>query len=105
VSHRTTHFDVVPTLMREYLGCSADPATFSVGRSLTEPGGRDPLVFSEYADFAIVQQDRIAVVREHGMQIFGPDYAELDVALDPAVARAALEQKMRFYKSSEDISN
>jgi membrane-anchored protein YejM (alkaline phosphatase superfamily) len=98
VSHRTTHFDIAPTLLREHLGCAAAFRTYSVGRLLTEPGGRDTLVLSEYADFAIVQRDRIAVVREQGMQIFGPDYAELDVALDPAAARAALEQKVRFHK-------
>ena len=101
VSHRTTHFDVVPTLMREHLGCEAPPATFSVGRSLFKHGGRDPLVLSEYADFAIVQRDRIAVVRTHGMQIFGPDYSKLDAVLDPAVTRAALEQKTRFYKPAQ----
>lgn len=98
VSHRTSHFDVAPTLLREHLGCSGALATFSVGRSLVEPGGREPLVLSEYADFAIVQRHRIAVVRKQGMRIFAPDYSELDVALDPAVARAALEQKTRFYK-------
>jgi uncharacterized protein len=100
VSHRTTHFDIVPTLLREHLGCSGAFSTFSVGRSLAEAGGRDPLVLSEYADFAILERDRIAVVRKHRMQIFGPDYSELDVALDPDVARAALEQKTRFYKGS-----
>jgi membrane-anchored protein YejM (alkaline phosphatase superfamily) len=98
VSHRTSHFDVVPTLMRDHLGCSGAFSTFSVGRSLADAGGRDPLVLSEYADFAILERDRVAVVRKHRMQIFGPDYAELDVALDPAVADAALEQKTRFYK-------
>jgi uncharacterized protein len=105
VSHRTTHFDVVPSLMHEHLGCTGPASTFSVGRPLLEAGGRDPLVLSEYADFAIVQDDHIAVVRKHGMQIFGPDYSELDVALDPAVARAALEQKMRFYKPRDGLSS
>ena len=98
VDHLTTHFDVVPTLMREHLGCEAASDTFSVGRSLFKRGGRDPLVLSEYADFAIVHHDRIAVVREHGMQIFGPDYSKLDAVLDPAVTRAALEQRTRFFK-------
>jgi uncharacterized protein len=100
VAHRTTHFDVAPTLLTEHLGCNSSLGTFSVGRSLFDRNDRDPLVLSEYADFAILQDDRIAVVRKHGMQMFGPDYSRIDAALDPRVTRAALEQKTRFYKSA-----
>jgi hypothetical protein len=35
------------------------------------------------------------------MQIFGPDYSKLDAVLDPAVTRAALEQKTRFFKPAQ----
>lgn len=99
VSHRTTHFDVAPTLLRDHLACSATLESFSVGRSLFDSADRYPLVLSEYADFAIVARDRIAVVRAEGLQMFTPDYAELDSPLDAAAARAALEQKTRFYKA------
>lgn len=99
VRHRTTHFDIAPTLLREQLGCTAALETFSVGRSLFDPAERHPLLLSEYADFAIVQRDRITVVREQGMQMFTPDYAKLESPLDADAARAALEQKTRFYKS------
>ena len=33
------------------------------------------------------------------MQMFAPDYSEIDAPLDAQAARAALEQKTRFYKS------
>jgi uncharacterized protein len=95
-AHRTTHFDVAPTLLQEYLGCSSSPESYSVGRSLFEAGGRDTLVLSEYADFAIVHKGRIAVVRKHGMQVFTPDYTQLDVGLEPTAIRNALEQRTRF---------
>ena len=98
VTHRTTHFDVVPTLLSEYLGCTGPTSTYSVGRSLFEAGGRETLVFSEYSDFAIAQDDRIAVVRKHGMTVHGPDYVELSGDLDASAIRAALEQKTRFYR-------
>lgn len=99
-THRTTHFDVMPTLMREYLGCNAPFSTHSVGRSLFEPGGREVMVLSEYSDFAIVQPDRIAVIRKQGMQVLDADYIELKgVRLEPEVIEAALEQKSRFYRS------
>lgn len=98
--HRTTHFDVMPTLMRDYLGCADPFSTHSVGRPLFEPGGRETVVMSEYADFAIMHADRIAVIRKHGMEIRGAGHARLDVQLDPGVIKDALEQNTRFYKST-----
>ncbi len=101
-SHLTTHFDVVPTLMREYLDCNVPFSTYSVGRSLFEPGKRDPLVLSEYSDFAIVTADRIAVIRRQGMQVLDADYSELtDGRLAPESIEAALEQKSRFYRRAK----
>lgn len=98
--HRTTHFDVMPTLMRDYLGCGEPFSTYSVGRSLFEPGGRDSIVMSEYADFAIMHADRIAVVRKQGMEVRGIDNVKVDRLLDPRIIDAALEQKSRFYKGA-----
>jgi hypothetical protein len=98
IRHRTTHFDVAPTLMRRVLGCSGPLDNYSVGRLLFEAGGRDPLVLSEYADFAIVRPDLIAEVREQGLKVVAPDYSPLHARLDPSVTRAALEQNSRFYR-------
>lgn len=94
--HRTTHFDVVPTLMRDYLGCDDPFATYSVGRSLFEPGGRETIVMSEYADFAIVHAGQIAIVRKQGMEIRDANHLKLDDRLHPNAIEAALEQKTRF---------
>jgi uncharacterized protein len=97
--HLTTHFDVVPTLLRDHFGCTSPFDGYSVGRSLFDSSDRYPLVISEYADFAIVQRDRIAVVRKHGMEIVAPDYTKFDSPLQGSAARLALEQNTRFYKS------
>ena len=94
--HRTTHFDVVPTVLRDYLGCDDPFPSYSVGRSLFEPGGREIIVMSEYADFAIKAGNRTAVVRKHGMEVRDEDYLELDTHLAPDVIATALEQKARF---------
>lgn len=94
--HRTTHFDVMPTIMRNYLGCDDAPATYSVGRSLFEHGGREIILLSEYADFAIMHANQTAIVREHGMELRDAQHLKLDARLDPKVIEAALEQKTRF---------
>lgn len=102
VAHRTTHFDVMPTLMRDHLGCTGPFSTHSVGRPLLEAGGRDTLLMAEYRDFAIVEHDRIAVVRDQGLDVVGLDYSELpDDSLRPAALRDALEQKTRFYRRGD----
>ncbi len=97
--HRTTHFDVIPTLLRNHLGCSEALDTYSVGRSLFEAGGRDAIVLSEYTDFAIAAADRIAVVRKQGMQVFDAKHTAVpDDDLAPELIKQALEQKNRFYR-------
>jgi uncharacterized protein len=95
-SHRTTHFDVMPTVMRNYLGCNDPFAAYSVGRSLFEPGGRETIVMSEYADFAIMHANRTAIVRKHGLELRDANHVEIEDRLDPKVVEAALEQKTRF---------
>lgn len=97
-THRTSHFDVVPTLLQTYLQCHSPVPNYSVGRSLFDAGGRDVLLMSEYADFAIVQPNLIAVVREHGMNIVDAKHVKRkDVHLAPDVISRALEYKRRFY--------
>lgn len=94
--HRTTHFDVMPTVMRDYLGCDQPFSTYSVGNSLFEPGGRETIVMSEYADFAIMHANNTAIVRRQGMEVRDANYVELDIDLDPKAIATALEQKTRF---------
>ena len=104
--HRTTHFDIVPTLLRDHLGCAEPFKTYSVGRSLFEAGGRDALVLSEYTDFAIVTEDKIAIVREQGMQVLDASHSAIpDRHLEPELIALALEQQSRFYRRVRLSSN
>ena len=104
--HRTTHFDIVPTLLRDHFGCTEPFETYSVGRSLFEAGGRDALVLSEYMDFAIVTEGKIAVVREQGMQVLDAGHAAIpDQRLEPELIAQALEQQSRFYRRVRLSSN
>jgi membrane-anchored protein YejM (alkaline phosphatase superfamily) len=97
--HRTSHFDLVPTLMDELFGCTNDYADHSVGRHLLEPGRRDVLLLANYTDYAIVQPDRIVAVYPYGVEVLDPRYRPIRGAVpDRAVMLAALEQRGRFYK-------
>jgi len=97
--HRTTHFDVVPTLMRDVFNCSNDPADYSVGRNLFEPGGRDVLLLANYIDYAIVQPGRINAVYPYGVEVLDDRYRPIpDAKPDRSVMLEALRLRSRFYR-------
>ena len=95
--HRTSHFDVAPTLMTRYLGCTTPPERYSVGHDLLETGGRDALVMGSYQDFAVMEPDRFITVRKTGVEV-------LDLGWRPSqpgrplseVMAGAVEQNSRF---------
>jgi membrane-anchored protein YejM (alkaline phosphatase superfamily) len=97
--HRTSHFDVVPTLMRHALGCSTDFKAYSAGGDLFKAGERDELLLSNFNDFAIVEPTRITSVSQHGtVEVVDPMYREMGVEPDPATMLAAMKLQSRFYK-------
>jgi hypothetical protein len=99
IRYRTSHFDVVPTIMSSYLGCSTPIDRYSVGRSLFDPEGRDVLLLSSYSEFAIVQPEEVTVVTNRGLARWAADYRyRLDTQVNADVVSTALEQRSRFYK-------
>ena len=86
----------MPSVMRDYLGCDDPFSTYSVGHPLFEPGGREAIVMSEYADFAIMHGNQTAIVRKQGMEVRDAAYIKLDSRLAPDVIASALEQNARF---------
>jgi len=98
-NHRTSHFDVMPTLLREVLGCKVSFDQISVGKPLFDPSPREVMVMSDYKEFAIVEPDRVSAVRRSGISVFDSRYRPLrDSRVAPSVIAEALEQKQRFYK-------
>jgi uncharacterized protein len=97
--HRTSHFDVMPTLLREAFGCKVPFEQISVGQPLFDPSPREVMVMSDYDEFAIVQPDQVAAVRRSGISVFDSRYRRISNSqLAPEVIAQALEQKQRFYK-------
>jgi uncharacterized protein len=97
--HRTSHFDVMPTLLREVLDCEVPFEQISVGQPLFDPSPREVIVMSDYDEFAIVEPDQVAAVRRSGVSVFDSRYQPLrNSGVAPKVIAAALEQKQRFYK-------
>lgn len=61
-SHQTSHFDVVPTLMKKLLACDAPSKSYSVGTQLFDKNPRPYLLVGSYIDYGIVEPDRITTI-------------------------------------------
>ena len=97
--HRTSHYDVVPTLMREYFGCTNPPSDYSVGRSLFDGQSWDWMVAGSYYNYAVLEPDQITVTFPSGL--YEVRDREYHLAPDPqfrgSILEAVSEQNARFY--------
>lgn len=66
IRHKTSHYDIVPTLMTKALGCTSATSDYSAGRLLVSKRHRPYLLVGSYVDFAILQKDRSTVIYPGG---------------------------------------
>jgi membrane-anchored protein YejM (alkaline phosphatase superfamily) len=62
----TSHYDIVPFLMKEQLGCSNNVRDYSIGKSLLTPQKNINLFATSYIDYALVQNNRITRIYPNG---------------------------------------
>ncbi len=96
--HKTSHLDVVPTLMTDLLNCDNPISDYASGEHLKKPGNRDWLIIASYVNYAIVQDDRITVSYPTGhYDILGLDNRIIkDAKLRPAIVKQALNEMVKF---------
>ncbi len=61
-THKTSHFDVAPTLMRQLLGCVSLFADYSVGKNLFDTSDRPYFILGSYMNYGIVENNRITTI-------------------------------------------
>jgi len=98
--HWTSHVDLVPTLMRDVLGCSTPPEAYSHGRHLLDASPRPYLVAYNGIRLAVLEPDRTTVLYEYGgMDIVDANYREIPGAvLRPDIMRDVLRETSQFYQ-------
>jgi len=65
--HRTSHYDIIPTLMQELFGCENPASDFSAGNNLFEMKAWDWLVAGSYYNYAVLEPDQITVTFPNGL--------------------------------------
>jgi membrane-anchored protein YejM (alkaline phosphatase superfamily) len=99
ITHRTSHLDLAPTLLREVLGCRNDPEDYASGRGLFSGESWPWLVVGGYAGFGVVEPDQITISYPSGtFEIRDWDYQLIEhPEIHRDVVSDALRETMRFY--------
>ncbi|CAG0944749.1 Inner membrane protein YejM [Gammaproteobacteria bacterium] len=98
--HRSSHYDLPVTLLKDAFGCSNDPADYALGRDLFAGQNWPWIIAGSYNSHAIVEPGRAIVTHPGGyVEVLGPDYRPIAGArFDPAIVAAALRDMRRFYR-------
>jgi membrane-anchored protein YejM (alkaline phosphatase superfamily) len=97
----TSHYDLAPTLLKNYLGVTSDIQNYSVGLDLfAEPITREWLLVSKYSGYALLTEDTILEVGASGQyELMDQTNRELkDQSPNFDYLQQALEQISRFRK-------
>lgn len=105
INHLTSHYDIVPLLMQNALGCTNPTNDYSVGQPILSEGNRPYLIANSYIDYAIVQNDRITRIYPQGNYVISdPKGPEIQGAkIDGETLKKVFADIRRYFvRSKED---
>ena len=98
--HRTSHYDVVPTLMQDFFSCSNPPSDYSVGQNLFDMIEWDWMVAGSYFNYAVLEPDQVTVTFPNGL--YEVRDWEYRLSREPQfrgeVLEAVSEQNARYFR-------
>ncbi len=100
IRYKTSHFDIVPTLMRKVLGVTNPISDYSVGQSLLHKGGRPYFIVGSYVDYAIVKNNRITTIFPGGNYeiTYANDHPIPNAKLNLKTLKSVFLQLNRYFK-------
>jgi uncharacterized protein len=99
VTRRTSHNDMAPTLLTGVFGCTNPPSDYSSGHSLFSDAEWTWLIGASHLDFALVEPERVTIIRQNGYEIRDKDYRLLqNPKLPQETLPAAMQEMRRFYR-------
>lgn len=98
--HRSSHYDVVPTLMQDALGCSNDPMDYASGNNLFSGKSWDWILAGSYYNYAVLEPDQITVTYPNGQyEVRDWDYRILNKPeVRGDVLMSVTQENSRFYR-------
>ena len=98
--NRTSHYDIVPTLLAEVLNCSNPATDYSAGKNLFNGEDWPWLIVGSYDTEAVVEPGQITVTYPGGyFEIRDRDFNEIDSpTINADVISGAMKSMGRFYK-------
>jgi membrane-anchored protein YejM (alkaline phosphatase superfamily) len=105
VEQRTSHYDLVPTLMSDVLGCRNPPRDYSSGHNLFSGDEWDWLIAGSYHNFAVVEPDRVTISYPGGYVEVRDAAYRLTVKADLSAQTlgAALHEMGRFNATGDTL--
>jgi membrane-anchored protein YejM (alkaline phosphatase superfamily) len=99
-THRTSHYDVAPTLLGGVLGCANPPSDYAVGGDLYDGEGWPWIVAGSYYNYAVVEPDQVTVTFPNGRyEVRDRDYRLLEQPrFDAEVLEAVMRENTRFFE-------
>ena len=99
-SHRSSHYDVAPTLMRRLLGCSNAHSDYASGRDLFDGPQWEWLIAGSYYNYAVLEPEQTTVTFPNGMyEVRDNNYRLLDEPqFNGSVLEAVMKENTRFHK-------
>ncbi len=101
LNYRTTHYDIVPTLMNELFDVQSDTQSYSVGRDLFDNCvPRDWFIAGSYYNYALVGKETMLVVNPggHSQQLNNQLKVDTEHQVPVNVIQDSLDEMSRFYK-------
>ena len=97
--HRTSHYDLVPTLMADFLACDNPAEDYSVGKNLFEQRSWEWMLAGSYFNYAVLEPDQVTVTFPNGLyEVRDWNYRLIDKPrLRGEVLEAVSEQNARFF--------
>ncbi|EOI6604349.1 DUF3413 domain-containing protein [Vibrio parahaemolyticus] len=101
IDYRTTHFDVVPTMMNTLFDVQGTTSSYSVGHNLFDSSApRDWYIAGSYYNYALVGKELMLVVNPggHSQQLNRQLKVEKEQKVPVDIIRHSLDEMSRFYK-------
>jgi membrane-anchored protein YejM (alkaline phosphatase superfamily) len=103
IDHASSHYDVAPWFMQQFLGCTSPIGDYSVGHNLLAADNPEFIIANSYIDYAILGKDQVTRIYPQGnYQITDRNGRSLpDAKLDSDHLKLSFEALHRFYAKSK----